>query len=102
VSPCPFPPGSEFVSPSRTISSEGFKELKRSVDEREGQEVSTHELRYVHTVCTVIEERFISSEMVEAGTVVPGSEKYWPVSEGRVWHGGRGGAWFQIWVCVCV
>ena len=80
MSPRPFPPGSEFVSPSRTISSEGFKELRRSVDEKEGQEVSAHELRYVHTMCTVIEERFISSETVADGVVVPGSEKFWPVS----------------------
>ncbi len=54
------------------------------MDEREGKEVSSHELRYVHTVCTVIEERFISSEMVEDGIVVPGSDKFWPVREFQI------------------
>ena len=79
-SPHPSMAASEFVSPSRTISCEGFKELKRNVDENEGGEISSHELRYVHTMCTVIEERFISSELVENGVVVSGSEKFWPVS----------------------
>ena len=71
---------SEFVSPSRSISAEGLQELRRQVTEQLGQEAEVCELRYVRTICTVIEERIISSELVENGVVVPGSGKCWPVS----------------------
>lgn len=71
---------SEFVSPSRSISAEGLQELRRQVTEQLGKEVEVCELRYVRTVCTVIEERVISSELVQNGVVVPGSGKCWPVS----------------------
>lgn len=70
----------DYVSPSRSISAEGLLELRRQVAERTGREAELCELRYVRTVCTVIEERFISSELVENGVVVPGSGKCWPVS----------------------
>ncbi len=71
---------SEFVSPGRSISAEGLQELRRQVVEQLGREVEVSELRYVRTVCTVIEERVISSELVENGVVVSGSGKCWPVS----------------------
>lgn len=70
----------EFVSPSRSISAEGYQELHRQLVDRMGKDVGTYELRYVRTICTVIEERVLSSELIENGTVVPGSEKTWPVS----------------------
>lgn len=72
---------SEFVSPSCHISAEGLQELRRQVNEQLGRETGVCELRYVRTVCTVIEERFISSELVDSqGIMVPGSGKAWPVS----------------------
>lgn len=71
---------SEFVSPSRSISAEGLQELRRQVVEQSGREAGLCELHYVRTVCTVIEERIISSELIEDGKVVAGSEKVWPVS----------------------
>ena len=70
----------DYVSPSRSISAEGLQELRRKVTEQSGREAELCELRYVRTVCTVIEERFICSELVENGVVVPGSGKSWPVS----------------------
>ena len=70
----------EFVSPSRTLSADGYRELKRQVTDQIGTGVDSYELRYVRTVYTVIEERIISSELIENDTVVPGSEKVWPVS----------------------
>lgn len=70
----------EFVSPSKIISAEGYKELERQVTEQLGKDAEAYELRYVRTVCTVIEERFICSEVIENNAVVSGSEKLWPVS----------------------
>ena len=74
----------EFVSPSKKISSERFMELKRNIDEQVGKEVDRYELRHVRTVRTVIEERFISSELVDSGTAVAGTERFWPVRKGWV------------------
>ena len=84
---------SEFVSPSRSISAEGLQELRRQVAEQLGKEAEVYELRYVRTVCTVIEERVISSEPVENGVVVSGSGKCWPVSKHDGWVGEGGMGW---------
>ena len=77
----PYTSSSEFVSPSRSISTEGLLELRRQVNEQLGREVALCELRYVRTTRTVIEERSICCEMVDNGVVVPGSEKVLQVTK---------------------
>lgn len=77
---------SDFISPSRSISAEGLLELRRQVNEQLGVECGRCELRYVRTTRTVMEERTISSEVVENGVVVPGSGRAYQVRvHARAW-----------------
>ena len=78
ASPIPSTPTSlEFISPSTMVSPSGLEELKRQVG-KEG--ASRFELRHVRTVRTVIEQRIVSSEVIENNRVVQGSSRVWPVS----------------------
>ena len=73
-SPLPSAP-LEFTSPRTMITPQGLEDFKRQA-RQEG--VNRYELRHVRTVRTVIEQRIVSSEVIENDRVV--TSHVWPVS----------------------